>query len=146
MDNTHPAPHLPAPARKDRTFWQAQFEQWQTGGLSKAAWCRREQLNVTAFYYWCRIFEQDQATGSNDHSPGIGTSPSSFLPVALQQHEPVADFQLRVADVTLSCNVSPRPTTGLSPTRLMCRVLKTSAAGRDARHPIWHGDSARTAH
>ena len=103
MDNTHPAPHLPPLVRKDRTFWQAQFEQWQISNLSKAAWCRSKQLNVTAFYYWCRIFEKDQAAGSNDHSPGIEATPSSFLPVTLQ-HEPVANFQLRVADVTLSCN------------------------------------------
>jgi hypothetical protein len=113
MDNTHPVPHLPSPARKDRTFWRAQFEQWQISNLSKAAWCRREQLNVTAFYYWCRIFERDQAAGSNDHSHSTGASPSSFLPVALQ-HEPVAGFQLRVADVTLSCNqpVSPEQLQG----------------------------------
>lgn len=113
MDNTHPATHLPPLSRKDRTFWQTQFEQWQISNLSKAAWCRREQLNVTAFYYWCRIFEQDQAAGSNDHSPGIGASPSTFLPVALQR-EPVADFQLRVADVTLSCShpVSPEQLQG----------------------------------
>ena len=113
MDNRHPAPHLPPLARKDRTFWQAQFEPWQISSLSKAAWCRRVQLNVTAFYYWCRIFEQDQAAGPNDHSPGIGASPSTFLPVALQR-EPVADFQLRVADVTLSCShpVSPEQLQG----------------------------------
>ncbi len=101
MDNTDTT-HLPQ-ARKDRAFWQAQFEQWQSANLSKAAWCRHEQLNVTAFYYWCRIFEQDQAAGSINHSPGTGASPSSFLPVALQ-HEPLAGFQLQVADVTLSCS------------------------------------------
>ena len=113
MDNTQPAPHLPPQPRKDRTFWRAQFGQWQISSLSKAAWCRHEQLNVTAFYYWCRIFERDQPAGSNDHSPGAGASPSSFLPVALQ-HEPVAGFQLQVADVTLSCSqpVSPEQLQG----------------------------------
>ena len=34
----------------------------------------------------------------------------------------------------------------ISPTRLMCRVLKSSAAGRDAHHLMRPGDSARTAH
>lgn len=113
MDNAHPVPHLPSPVRKDRTFWRTQFEQWQISNMSKAAWCRREQLNVTAFYYWCRIFEQDQPAAPNDHSHSTGASPSSFLPVALQR-EPVTGFQLRVADVTLSCNqpVSPEQLQG----------------------------------
>lgn len=113
MDNTHPAPHPSSPARKGRTFWRTQFEQWQISNVSKAAWCRREQLNVTAFYYWCRIFERDLATGSNEPAHSTGASPSSFLPVALQ-HEPVTGFQIQVADVTLSCNqpVSPEQLQG----------------------------------
>lgn len=101
MDNAG-NPHLPQ-ARKSRSFWQAQFEQWQSSGLSKAAWCRREQLNVTAFYYWCRIFERKQGAVSNKTSLSAQTSSSPFLPVALRHESPVV-FQLQVADVTLSCS------------------------------------------
>ena len=96
MDNTHPVPPLPSPACKDRTFWQAQYQQWQTGGLSKAAWCRREQLNVARLYYWCRIFERNPGAVSDEASLRVQELPSPFLPVTLQHGSPVG-FQLQKA-------------------------------------------------
>ena len=101
MDNTDKA-HLPQ-ARKNRAFWQVQFEQWQSSGLPKAAWCRREQLNLARFYYWCRVFERNQGAISDDASQRVQASPAPFLPVTLQHESPVG-FQLQVADVTLSCS------------------------------------------
>lgn len=44
------------PAQNHKRFSRAErqsiIEQWKSSGLSKAAFCRREKLNVSLFYGW----------------------------------------------------------------------------------------------
>lgn len=35
-------------------FWKTHVEQWQQGGLSQSAYCRRHGLKANSFYYWRR--------------------------------------------------------------------------------------------
>jgi hypothetical protein len=55
--------------RKQR-FWEHHIKQWQSSGLSQAAYCRKHQLSAHRFYYWRRRLPASQ-------------EPASFLPVAL---------------------------------------------------------------
>ena len=80
-----------------RQFWQEQYEQWQNGDLSKAAFCRQASLKVTTFYYWCRVLARAEMQ-SNPHD-----LPTAFVPLELTR-ESASAFSLNVADVTISCN------------------------------------------
>ncbi len=90
-----------SPEQQRRAHWQAAFERWQASGLSKAAFCRREELNVTQFYYWCGVFdgrESRPVTARTDTK----ANGAAFIPVTLA-HEPAATLTIQLADVTLSC-------------------------------------------
>ena len=56
--------------RPRRRFWEHHIKQWQSSGLSQAAYCRNHQLKAHRFYYWRQKLPvpQDRV---------------SFLPVAL---------------------------------------------------------------
>lgn len=58
-----------------REFWKIHVEQWQHGSLSQRAYCRKQALNVSHFYYWRRRILDQQGTGS-----------VSFLPVAMPEN------------------------------------------------------------
>jgi hypothetical protein len=59
-------------SQKRRRFWEHHIKQWQKGGLSQAAYCRKNQLRAHRFYYWRRRLSvlQNRVT---------------FLPVAFSQ-------------------------------------------------------------
>jgi len=35
-----------------RKFWQQHFQDWQSSGLSQAAYCRQNDLKAHQLYYW----------------------------------------------------------------------------------------------
>ena len=39
--------------------WQARLETCRASGMSMAAWCRQEDVNVHQMYYWKRKFDQN---------------------------------------------------------------------------------------
>jgi hypothetical protein len=89
--------------RRDRSYWRTQLNDWKRSGLSKAAYCRRERINITTFYYWCGVFKQRQSSRDRKRSTeGPAVNPS-FVPVTLHR-EPTAVMTVQLADVTLSCH------------------------------------------
>lgn len=47
--------------------WETRMEQWRESGLSMAAWCRKENINIHQMYYWKRKFDQQiDNTSSSD--------------------------------------------------------------------------------
>ncbi|ADU32139.1 IS66 family insertion sequence element accessory protein TnpA [Evansella cellulosilytica] len=47
--------------------WNKRMEQWRDSGLSMAAWCRQEEVNIHQMYYWKRKFDQS----SEENQPPI---------------------------------------------------------------------------
>lgn len=39
--------------------WRARIETCRASGMSMAAWCRQEDVNVHQMYYWKRKFDQN---------------------------------------------------------------------------------------
>ncbi|RCW62167.1 IS66 family insertion sequence element accessory protein TnpA [Saliterribacillus persicus] len=37
--------------------WETKMDQWSESGLSMAAWCRKENINIHQMYYWKRKFD-----------------------------------------------------------------------------------------
>ena len=62
-------------SHQKREFWKNHVEQWQQGGLSQRAYCRKHALNVGHFYYWRRRILDQQGAGA-----------ISFLPVAMPEN------------------------------------------------------------
>lgn len=62
-------------SHQKREFWKNHLEQWQQGGLSQRAYCRKHALKVDHFYYWRRRILSKQ-----------GSRTASFLPVALPEN------------------------------------------------------------
>lgn len=53
---------------KDKQLeWQKRIETWHASGMSIAAWCRQEAVNMHQMYYWKR--KCDQAIHSEDEKP-----------------------------------------------------------------------------
>ncbi|MFC4557313.1 hypothetical protein ACFO3D_03710 [Virgibacillus kekensis] len=47
--------------------WETRMDQWCESGLSMAAWCRKENINIHQMYYWKRKFDQQtDNTSSTD--------------------------------------------------------------------------------
>jgi hypothetical protein len=87
-------------ARRDRSYWQTQFESWQLSGLSKAAFCRQEAVPIKSFYYWCRAFESKSPALEPD---GVVQTIARFVPLTARS-EPSAAMTMQIADVTLNCD------------------------------------------
>lgn len=45
-----------------RIEWKAKFDSWKASGLTVAAWCREQGVNIPQMYYWVRNFDDDQAS------------------------------------------------------------------------------------
>lgn len=59
-----------------RRFWEAHIKNWQQGGLSQVAYCRKHDLQQHQFSYWKKKLIQSD-------------SDISFVPLDLSQHLPV---------------------------------------------------------
>ena len=45
-----------------RIEWKSRFDAWKSSGLSVAAWCREQEVNIHQMYYWVRTFEEDKTS------------------------------------------------------------------------------------
>lgn len=77
---------VPNETKKDNHFWQHHFQQYQTTGLSKAAYAKQHQLAQHRFAYWCRKFE-------NLRQPSAKPTPG-FVPVTLKSDHDTTDLTL----------------------------------------------------
>ncbi len=63
-------------------FWRELFSRHAKSGLSARAFCRREKVAESAFYFWRRtIAERDNATGN-----AAADATPTFLPMAVTDH------------------------------------------------------------
>lgn len=70
--------HPTRSASKPRRFWQKHFVDWQSSGLSKAAYCRRHRLATGNFYNWCHILAK-----AGDAAPNIDRQPHELIAVSV---------------------------------------------------------------
>jgi len=55
-------------ASQSRHFWQNHFEQWQRSHLSKADYCREQDLYAGTFYNWCHTFSNQKDNARKEKS------------------------------------------------------------------------------
>lgn len=60
---------------------QQHYEEWQSSGLSKSAYCREKHIVKTTFYYWVKKFQSATPT---DKSEKQGFKPLIIEEQALQ--------------------------------------------------------------
>ena len=109
----------PVLTNSKRDLWYSRYQRWQSSGLSAAAFSRQNDLNLSTFYYWKKVF---------DRASGLAISPqrplsSAFIPVApfrsvAESHQ----LTLTIADVTLN---APRDATEVELTTWL-RAMRAS--------------------
>ena len=87
--------------KPSRTEWRRHYALWRESGDSRAAYCRKAGLNTARFYYYCRVFNSDDAPGAMNIEP-CASAPAAFLPLTLTP-ETSAIVRIQIADVTISC-------------------------------------------
>ena len=87
--------------KPSRTWWRRHYDRWRESGDSRAAYCRQEGLNTARFYYYCRVFGSDDASGEVNIDP-CGSELPAFLPLTLTPG-PSTSVRIQIADVTISC-------------------------------------------
>jgi hypothetical protein len=65
--------------RKKESFWRGHLKAQARGGLSVAAYCRRQSLREHGFYWWRRELAQRDAV-----------APAAFVPVHVALERPAA--------------------------------------------------------
>jgi hypothetical protein len=106
-------------------FWRDALRRHDTSGLSVRAFCRREKLHESAFYFWRR------AVAERDAEAAVGTAATKpktararepeFLPVVLRRNAPAAGLSLELR----SGNVVRF---GALPTELIVAVIRALEA------------------
>lgn len=67
--------------------WETRMDQWGESGLSMAAWCRKENINIHQMYYWKRKFDQQTDNPSSgdwleiSHSANIDEHSSIIIKI-----------------------------------------------------------------
>ena len=78
---------------QSRNWWEQHYQRWQHSGLTKAVYCRQEQINEKNFYNWSKKFrDETQQTTPVSKQP--------FIPVHVKP-EASPTLQVQIADVTL---------------------------------------------
>jgi hypothetical protein len=73
--------------------WQQQIEALKSGGLSRRAYCEKNQIKISTLDYW-RL----KLSRSEDKTDG--TSEPGWIPVRIRDDEPMG-IDLRIGPVTL---------------------------------------------
>ena len=68
--------------------WQQHIKDWKASGLSQTAWCKQHDLKPEQLSYWYRKFEPITV------KPQTKTSPSAFIPVAVEAKTPTTPLAL----------------------------------------------------
>lgn len=80
--------------------WQARLETCRASGMSIAAWCRQEDINIHQMYYWKRKFDQNPQLGEE--------KTKEWLPVSdvIGHHDPI-DSAMVIRIDHLSVEIKP---------------------------------------
>jgi hypothetical protein len=103
--------------------WREAFRRHDTSGLSVRAFCRREKLHESAFYFWRRAVAERDAEAASVVSATKAKSAREpeFLPVVLRREAPTAGLSLELR----SGNVVRF---GASPPELIVTVIRALEA------------------
>ena len=71
-----------------RIVWKTRFDAWKASGLSVAAWCREEEVNIHQMYYWVRNFEDNQTSVQGTDTQWL-TVDMKAEPISHSGQEPV---------------------------------------------------------
>lgn len=74
------------PTQDRQDFWQEHVNAYRNSGLSKARYCRENDLTYHLFIYWASKFCAEAGTDNEVSSP----SASKLVPVLLNEPEAVA--------------------------------------------------------
>lgn len=74
-------------------YWLDQIKQWQASGLSQAAFCRSNDLNLHDFYNWKSMLKKKQMSPSE-------VVPGKFLPIVLAA--PPSSISVSIHEATLN--------------------------------------------
>lgn len=55
------------------------YDQWQSSGLSRMAFCKQEKINYATFNYWHKQFTTDQRSGFSEVTLNPGSEFSTEL-------------------------------------------------------------------
>lgn len=95
----------PVLTNSKRDLWYSRYQRWQSSGLSAAAYARQNDLNLSTFYYWKKVF--DRASGAAIAPQRVVSS--AFIPVSpFSSVSGSGLLTLTIDDVTLN---APRDAT-----------------------------------
>ena len=81
---------------------QRHIEAWQSSGMSQAAYCREQKLNVKTFGNWLRVYRHDC----------LDNKPATLVPVTIKsESSPINSLKLRGSGdhvLEIPVDVSPR--------------------------------------
>lgn len=79
-------------------FWRDALRRHDASGLSVRAFCRREKLHESAFYFWRRaVAERDAEVASSvSATKSIRAREPEFLPVMLRRDAPAPGLSLEL--------------------------------------------------
>ena len=93
--------------------WRDALRRHDASGLSVRAFCRREKLHESAFYFWRRAVAERDTESANGAPPAkpksVRTRKPEFLPVVLRRDVPTSglSLELRSGHVVRFGNSSP---------------------------------------
>lgn len=83
-------------------FWQEHVNAYNISGLSKARYCRENNLTYHLFIYWASKFSSDTGIDAAESSP----STSKLVPVLLNEPEAASGLQLHLPNGVLISGIS----------------------------------------
>lgn len=85
------------PTHDRHEFWQEHVNACSSSGLSKARYCRENNLTYHLFIYWASKISADVSTDNQVSSPGA----SKLVPVVLSESDVAVGLQLHLPNGVL---------------------------------------------
>lgn len=85
-----------------RQMWQERIDACESSGLSIAEWCRRNEINASAFYQWRKRLSEVTPVSPN---------PDRWMQVNVRNETPVshAPIVIRLGDATIEVSTGVNP-------------------------------------
>ena len=69
-------------------YWKRLIETYSKSGLSKIEFCRRQQINVEKFYYWCNKLRPDLNMANSQSTSSANKESAEHLFLPIKRSEP----------------------------------------------------------
>ena len=96
---SHPEPQpQPTPRRRTRIMrtqeqWKALLEEFNTSGLTRAAFCKKHRIATSSLYRWQQLFEHASNAGFIDVTEPLVNAPGSH-PVPVRDNDWQVELEL----------------------------------------------------